>query len=325
MNEHLPGIIISTIIAVLFFISTAFLALTNTTITIFNSLDPSILINLIFNTNFLLFLITLSTGISMILLTAKMYNYKFATIFSITGIFFGTIVGFIVFNQLNYLLILIIAIIGVVISIKNLTKKEEELKYLKILRSGSSTAGKIILFLAIAIFLQLVIINSANQKELEENFTSNILNMTLGDSKSLNDSINAPLVDLVILTQQQTIHSILQNPTYKKLETKNDTDTQTFIATMNALNTQMNSKEYKQLYQTQINDNSKTINLQEGIIKNSPMLELLSKNAWIVYAISGLITALFVGGLIVKNLSGIIYVLIVSLINFVKEEQKREE
>ncbi|HNV01161.1 MAG TPA: hypothetical protein PKK60_01905 [archaeon] len=320
MDEKIIGGILSFISSIFFFLTTYFLSATNQTIEIFNTINPIPLTNLIFNENFILFLISASIAFSLLLIISKIYNYHYSSIFCGTSIFLGSIIGLVIFNQMNYLLILIITVIGVIISIKTLNQKEEELKYLKTMRSATNTMGKIILFISIAIFLQLLIINLPKQEEFEKNFVKDIMTTTIGDNNNLN-SVKTPMIELAITSQSQTIDLIMNTPPYKKLEDKNDLDIKIFILTMNDLNKKINSKEYKNLYENQLQNNTELPNLTIELMKNSPLIKDFSKLSWIMYAISGLFVSLFIGGIIIKNLSAIIYTIIITIKNKLNEKK----
>lgn len=319
MDERIPGIILAIILTISLFISLYFLAIKKITIDSINTINPLELLKIFFSTNFILFLITISISFAIILLIAKIYNYKFASIFISAGMIIGPIIGLLIFNQFFLTPLLLIIIIGVIFSIKNLTKKEEELKYFKTLRSGINVTQKIILIFSIGLFLQLAIMNLDKQEFYETEFPKELVNLTVGNSKSIEETTKEPLIDLVILTQKQTMNTIINNNSYQSLKDKNDTDVQTFILTIDSINTQINSKEYKEVYEKEFGKNFQNMDFGQDIIKSSPLMKNLSKNAWLIYAISGLLSALFIGGLIVKNISSLIYTLIVTILNAIKK------
>ncbi|MCX6801198.1 MAG: hypothetical protein NTZ73_03340 [Candidatus Diapherotrites archaeon] len=318
MEQKIEGAILSAVLAITLIVSAFTFSLTGIKISNFNTLNVIPLTQLTFSANFGIFLLISALSIAIILMIAKKFfgknnSFFYATIFAETGFIAGAAIGAIIFKLTDFLVPALFICIGIPIGIKLLEAREKELKVFVSFRAGSEAAGKIALFAAIGFFIYLIVINSANSKEYEANFTSDLINATVGDQGNLKEQIMNAQIDATIQTQKALLNQLGSTQQFNVLREKTDADTIAYVAMADAINEQINSDEYRATLTTAM-QNELAKNAGSGdmasAIENALPLKKIAPYAWIIYPIVAFLFVLFVSGLVTGNLAGIYYALI---------------
>ena len=313
----LPGAILSLILAVAIFISAWAFSLTGITINHFLTLNTIPLIEKCLQAPFLIFLVISALPIAIILLIGKKFaigqnSFICALVFSETGFIAGTLAGTIAFGLTEFLAPALFIGLGIPLGITILSAREKELKKLVSFRAGTGAAGKIALFAAIGLFIYLIIIASADAKKYEENFTSDLINATVGDQGNLKEQIINAQIDATIQTQKALLSQLGNTPQFNALRGKADADTIAYVAMVDAINEQTNSDEYRTTLMTEVK-NELAKNAGNGdiasAIENALPLKKIAPYAWIIYPMVAFLSAFFFSGFVTGNLAGFYYAL----------------
>jgi hypothetical protein len=322
MENRIKGLILSILILALALTTAFFFSLSQAKIDLLFTPNVIPLLKVLLSTNFMFFLLSGSVTIALILITIRMLETKEAILFSCAGYLLGGILGCVIFGMMEYLLAVAFGMIGVILAAKMLNEKEQELKYMQTIRSGAFASGKIITLFAVGFLIFMLIIAYPNQKVYEDKFTEEILNFTIGNTQTLKEQITSPLTDLIIKTQKTTILGIKSAPTYTALQTTSDPEDLAFVMTMNAIEQEIDKKEYETLVKSQLQQSTAQLDFGKEILKDIPFVSLTAKNAWLIYCVSGFILILIMGNLIIKNISTILYWVLVKII---PKKQNNEE
>jgi len=315
MKQTTAAFVLSAIIFVSILVGAYFFAASGITLGMLLTINAMPLVKAMLSINFALFVVMSGTAVAGIITLAKTQNSNNTLMFLEVAYLAGICGSVLIFNLLDFVLALGFGAIGIYFAATMLTSKEAELKKWAIARSGAASAGKITLFIAVGLFLSIIILTAQNQAYYEKNFVSDLLSITIGDSSTLKDSLNEPLVETMIQTQQQTVQAIMATPQYVALEQKSDAEVLGFVATMDSIETQMKTKQYKDTILQEISSQSNSLDIGEGIIAQMPMIKIAAQYAWILYAIEGLILLLFIGGLFTKNIAALIYFVLEKIFN----------
>jgi hypothetical protein len=310
MDEQISVIIFSIILLITTIISGLFFSLTGIKLESFLTINLFPVLDKFLTIEFLLFILFASITLSMILFIIKKFNLKMAIIITSIGYIVGLVITTILFGLTLFLIPLSFGLIGIIISIFTQDKKEKEYKSMPLLRSGINSSGKIIFFIAVGFLLFTLIITVGNKSDYEQNFSKDVLSLTIGDNGTLQDSVSKPIINSIIESQKQTITNVKNLSGYSELSEKNDIDILTFIANLDGMEAMINSEEYKSLILEQLEKEQKNTDLGKTMLDNLPLINQISIYTWLIYPLLLFMIILGIGNLIVKNLAGIIYYII---------------
>ncbi len=302
----LPGVILSILVAVFVALGAYFFSLAHITVKMFLTINAFPLINSILTMNFLLFLICAAVSIAMMLVIGRRYSFTGALALTIIPYFVGAAIGTFFFGLNEFFIPIAGIIIGLPVGIKFLAEKEDELRYLKRPRAGGSAAGRIIT-IASLIFALFLLLQTLPQKEaLREEFVPELLMMTIGDKDlTMGDSFRLQLAESIAAQQVSTIDLMLNQTPLKNLSAKNDQDAQDLISSLNATKLNFEGDAFKKDVADKLQ--SQDLDLGKELLNKFPMIELVSRFAWLMYPFTALVTLMFIGGLITRNLAALFY------------------
>jgi len=308
MNQNQIGILLALILAILLAISGFLFKLTGLTIELFLTINVLPIANVFLSVYFIGFLIASSLSVAIIIIITNRLNQKKALLFALIGYIIGIIILLLFFVQIELIFVLLFCGLGIVLSIKTYIKEEET--FTKKFKSGASIAGKIVLFFGIGIFITILLITLPNASEYEDNFSKDIVESFIGGD---NQTISAPLVASLGELQKETIASTQQTQEYKIMQSKNDSDFFNFEMKLEELKLMYTSDEYSKLIAentSKIIEDSKS---KPGFDLELPFVKDIAKYAWLIYALIAFASVLFIGELIIKNLSALIYAILSKL------------
>lgn len=317
MDDNVTVGIYLSILIIIIIISGYFFSLTGIRLENFLTINLFPLIDSVLTINFLIFIIFASISLSIIGLIIRKFKTKIAMILSSTGYTIGIIISCAIFGLFDFLIPLLFGIIGIVFATITQDKKEKEYKSMPILRSGMASSGKIISFIAIGAVLFTLTMTLTNQSSYEKNFTDGFLSLSIGEEGDLQSTIKEPLINAIVDSQKQTINSIKNLNSFSKLNEKNDSEVLTFLIEFQTFEATINSEAYKQIMEEQF-DLQQDQGISEKIMTTIPLVNNLSKMAWLFYTLTIFIFILMIGNLLVKNISGIIYSIVIF---YIKEKE----
>ncbi|MCX6803595.1 MAG: hypothetical protein NTY48_03415 [Candidatus Diapherotrites archaeon] len=180
IKDFIPGLILTLLLVASVVGGCYFFSLTGITIQMFLTINEFALFNTMLGLNFIYFILLSSLSLALIMALGRKYIFKFSLIFGFVGYIIGAVVGIFLFNLLDFTFPILCLLIGIPLGTKYLAKKEEESKYMPLLRSGASAAGRIITIFAILFMLMLFFITIQTKDTLKENFVPEMLKMTIG-------------------------------------------------------------------------------------------------------------------------------------------------
>ncbi len=314
MDNYLTTIALTITLIISIISANFFFALTKITLDSFLTINVFPLINAMISFEFIMFLIFVSLSIACILVIIKHANLQYALGFSLIGYVLGITLGTIIFGNIGFLIPLLIATGGIPLAFESLNKKEREYKSLPTLRSGISAANKMIMLTAAGLLIFIMIITFPAQETYEQEFAAQILSTTIGDTQTFGGMLQTPMIKVIIDSQKQTLDSVKKMPGFSQFENKNDPDILTFVTNFNTFNNMVNSKNYVTTITDQFSAQTENQELNKQLLEQIPIINEVAKLSWLVYALEAFIMVMFIGNLIVKNLAGLIYILINYLI-----------
>jgi hypothetical protein len=314
MDNYFTTIALTIILIISIISANFFFAATTITLDHFLTVNAFPLINAMISMEFIAFLFFVSLAIACILVIISHANTQYALGFSLAGYALGVTIGTIIFGNVGFLIPLLLAAGGIPLALESLKKKEKEYNSLPKLRSGMNAAGKIVILTGVGLLLFILIITFPIQEQYEHEFTAEILNTTIGENNNFGEMLQTPMIDVIINSQKQTLTSVKKMPGFSEFENKQDSDVLTFINSFNTFENMINSNSHKETITSQFNQQKENQELNTQLLEQLPIISELSKLAWLMYGFSAFILVLFIGNLIVKNVAGLLYVLINYLI-----------
>lgn len=313
MDERIPGVILAILLFIWVIATGYFFSLTGISTQLFMTINSFPLLEKLLTGNFLAFIFSASICMGLILTLGRKYLFAPSLLFIGSGLILGILINFLLFQKMmiDFALPILMLIIGIPLGVRYLKEKEHELQYLVSIRSGTSAAGRILIFACAGLLLYLILIGSLNQAELEKNFVPEFLSISVGNGIKLSDQFADQFATSIALQQQATIAEIQKLPELTNLSEKNDSDGLMLITKLEAIQTQFKSTDFKNSISTQLK--AQKIDLGTEIIKQLPIISLMAKYCWILYAISGFIMMVFICNLIVKTISAIIYAVLLMI------------
>ncbi|MFA5763277.1 MAG: hypothetical protein WC915_00520 [archaeon] len=310
MDNYITTIALTITLIISIISANFFFSITKITLDHFLTINVFPLINAMISFEFIMFLIFVSLSIACILLIIKHANLQYALGFSLVGYVLGVTLGTILFGNVGFLVPLLLAAGGIPLAFESLIKKEKEYKSLPTLRSGISAANKIIILSAVGLLIFILVITFPAQDIYEQRFATQILSTTIGDAQTFGGMLQTPMVKIIVDSQKQTLNSIKKMPGFNQFENKNDADVLTFVTNFNTFDNMVNSDTYITTITDQFAAQTENQELNKQLLEQIPIINEIAKLAWLLYAIEAFILVMFIGNLIVKNLAGLMYILI---------------
>ena len=308
MDQNYLGIVLASVLAVLIVICGFLFSLTGLMIDFYLTINFLPIANVFLSTYFIGFLILSSFCLAIIIFIASKLEQQKALIFSLAGYLIGVTIILIFFIQIELIFLLLFCGFGIALGIKTHVKEEET--FSKNFKSGTSISGKVVLFFGIGIFVTILLITLPSASEYESNFSKDIVNSFVGGD---NSALSAPLISSIGQLQKETLQAAQQTQEYKLMQSKNDSDFFKFEMKLEELKVLYTSDEYAKII---AESTSKIIENSESppsLNFELPFVNDLAKYAWLIYALIAFASVLFIGELIIKNLSALIYAILSKL------------
>ncbi|MFA6268489.1 MAG: hypothetical protein WCW13_03365 [archaeon] len=310
MDDRIPGAILSVLLFIWAIITIFFFTSTGITTNNFMTINLAPLMQEMLTTNFIAFIVSISITLGLILVLGRKYKFKYSIVFIYPPIILGLLASFFLFQKtiLNFGIPIIGLLIGILIGVRFIANKENELKYLKTFRAGAFSTDKILLIGIVVFFLYLIILGSAQKEELKNGFVTDFLGVTVGDGISIGETFQVQFAGAIALQQQSAIDQVLSMQEMKNLTAKNDPDGLLLAAKLEAMKAVVVSDDFKKGIANQLK--AQNIDFGKEITKQIPLITTIAQSAWIMYPILALITLLFISNIIIKNLTGLVYAII---------------
>jgi hypothetical protein len=319
MDSKIKMIIFFLTETLLWFGAAFMLSKTGITIASFMSINTFPLLGSILSMNFFIFILLIAMALGISLFSSKELNFKYAASSAFIASFLGLAVGSVILGSQEFIIPIIGGCIGLVLGIRFVPRREEELRYLKSIRAGNMGAGKATGIALIFLFLLLISVGFTNSEKYSTAFIPELLSITIGDGNSFISSIEEPLAQLAVMGSKQTLEMLKATPQFSALKEKNDVDGKGLTMIIEAASTDTAINATKEIVKTELRKQGTTINTTTELVSQMPMVKTVTQLIWVLYAMS----ALIIGGLlatIVNALAAILYVLLTSISNF---KQKR--
>jgi len=308
MDQTHLGIILATILTILIIVDGFLFNLTGITLDYFLTINLLPTANVFLSAYFIGFLIVVSLSLSIIIIIVNKLEQQKAMIFTLLGYIIGIIILLAFFIQIELIFALLFCGFGIALSIKTYNKEEET--FTKHFKSGASLAGKTVLFFGIGIFITILLITLPNADEYEQNFSKDIVEGFIGGD---NSALSAPLISSLGQLQKETLLAVQQTPEYKLMKSKNDSDFFNFEMKIEELKLLYTSDEYSKIIAENTSKITESNGINPKLNPDLPFVKNVAKYAWLVYALIAFASVLFIGELIIKNLSAFIYAILSKL------------
>ncbi|MDD2531150.1 MAG: hypothetical protein PHY04_01570 [Candidatus ainarchaeum sp.] len=320
MRNNFTGIIFSLIILISFVMGGYFFSQTQISLNSFLTINIGPLFESIISLDFLLFCVSISIGLGVMISLGSFYEIKKATIFATGSYLLSIIITVILFNLYDFLAPLLISAFTIVFCIKSL-QKAREYKIFPILRIGIYSSSQFFLIFSTAFFF-LLFFNSINQiSYLESNFSNEILGSTIGNEVTLSDQFTLQLAQAIAKNQSDTIELMQNQEELLRMTDEGITDALIYNQKLSAYKTAYSEEEYIQKIAETMKNNQ--LNIGEEIVNKFPIIKLMAKYAFLLYPLSAFLLILFIGNIIIKNLAGLIFSGIVKYYPNIEETEKK--
>lgn len=232
--------------------------------------------------NFILFLVLFPTTLAIGIAGAKIFDPRTAKLFGILGVVLGELISVGLYPQLlNLAIVGLFYIVGIFLCIETASVKKEEVKQFADFRISNSALGSAFMIMGLGIVIFGAMATYSMNPQLVQDFEKKLLKGDLVQGINLAD-VSA---DVVIQTQQQDYHQLVNLPQYQKLESKQDPDVQEFVFAVNTAAGLLSSPEYKKQVMDELNKQQKSPEskntfqtLKEGI----PVIQQLEDYYWVL-------------------------------------------
>lgn len=320
MKNPITGILFAVAFFVCFIMSGYFFSLTNITLNSFLTINSINLIDSIMTLNFLLFCISTSIGLGIIISMGSFYNLKEASMISIPAYVLSVLVLIVAFNLTSFFAPLLLGVFAIPICFMSI-QKAREMKTFPILRAGIYSSGKFVLIIGIALFTTLLIIGLMQSQELEKNFTTDLLSTMVGDNLTLSDQFVLEFAQSIATQQVNTIDLMLEQKELQNLIESDSLDAINYHQKLLAYKDAYKGEEYKTKLATDLKNNQ--TNFGEEFVTKFPILNTIAKYSFILYPIFAFMLFITIGNIIINNLAGLVFSGIVKYVPDKEETEKK--
>lgn len=316
MDEKVRAGILSFITCISIIIAGYFLNQTGLKLSMFLTINTSPLFGALLSVNFVLFMVFSAIALGIAFVTVKKTETTLAIGFITTSYIIGAIICLIAFGQIDFFIPVILAAIGLPITLSLLKGKEKELKYLQNIRASASVAHKLVLFISIGLGISILSSTIPMQKELEENFLDDFSKITFGEGVTMDDLLVERFAEQIIVSENMLIEQIKDFKEIDNLKEQNNPDGIIIDQKLDSLKASLNSGATKQSFINQLKEAK--IAPSKEILGQMPLIKAIQSTAWFFYALIAFGVASFFGNLIIVNLAAATYALIMKI--FPKDE-----
>jgi hypothetical protein len=284
--------------------------------------------------NTLLFFLTFSMPIAIAAALAKRTEKITLVITSMFASLAALIIIMALFSQLQSLWIAaVFYIISLPLAIETASTRYEELKRRVTARASWSTAGKMVSITSIGLFVMtMAAIVPEHEAYLEkfEDFAQDMARDFLSENspEKLGEGLGSSLAGMLVQRDIAAADSLMENPAFQKLREKQDLEVQLFVAAVEAQKTRLESPEYKEEIEQQIevqltplvSDSTgqalESIDIVESMREMLPVIKVLEKimplGIWIGLMLALAITGIFsFVAMLLSKTTAVAYALIV--------------
>ena len=251
----------------------------------------------------------------------KMEVYKIGLIGTIIGLLISTIIfGF----TLDAIVVSFFFLISIVVLIETANFKKDELKHLITFRTASAASRKAFFLLGISLLLISATDGIQNQDKYVDELGDMVMNIAFANAGGGSDPAELA-ADLLIRTQKETIDGLMALSTFTVLRNKEDVDVKTFVASMDNLADNVDSRETRQATIDKIKERQGTaqsILTFDFVRDQSPLIDMVANYYWLLTAFSVFFMFIFYVNLIAGNVAGLYASIIRKLIELKEEVVK---
>lgn len=320
MKSYVQGIFFSIAFLLCFIMGGYFFSLTNITLNSFLTINSLPLIDSILSINFLLACISTSIGLGILVSLGSFYELKRACIVSIPFYVLSVLIVTLAFSQSSFFAPLLLGGFAIPICFMSI-QKAREMKTFPILRAGIYSTGKFILVIGGALFLVLLVIGFFQSGELEDKFTEELLSTMIGNNLTLSDEFTLQLSSSIAMQQESVIDLMLDQEELQKLIESDSIDAINYEQKLLAYKDAYASKEHQLKIATDLKNNK--INFGEEFLTKFPILTTFAKYSFILYPLSAFILFMFIGNIILKNIAGLIFSIMIKYVPDGEETEKK--
>jgi len=239
------------------------------------------------STNFIMFLLLFPLTIGLTVIHCKTEENKINSfIVTISGALIGLVLSLLLFvNMQEFILIGVFYLIALFLTVETIYVKLAELKKYISLRLLGTAIHKTGTIIAIGLFLVVAMTVYENQEIYSEQIDNQLLKIAGGDQAK--EPLTDYTIDLLIQSQQQTVNQMTELPTFDALETSVDPNAMAFHAGIVLLKDKINSAEYRQQIEKEINKKQDVSDEQlkgvlESVKQQMPLFGLITEFLWLI-------------------------------------------
>ncbi len=261
------------------------------TLELLSGFDLGLIASVLFSEYFLGFAILLPLPHALASVLSKKIEQKELTVIAVGGSAIGMILALLFFPNLsNYLIACILYIVSFVAVIEISFIKRMELKKWIWLRTLSSASRKGLGIVTAGLFIAMLLFTLPNNEANAEKFQEQIFDMALSQGSNTGNLSNT-IADLLVENQKQTLNTVVNNPLFKNIKDKQDTDVQLFVAAITEIEKQIDSPAYSELVKQQIDERMNSasgnkIDIQNAVKSQFPLFGIMLEWLWLIQTLS---------------------------------------
>jgi hypothetical protein len=237
--------------------------------------------------NLILFLVFFPLTVALIVIQCKIEEHKSRSfIVSLGGTVTALIFSLIFFSNLQeYLLVGLFYVGGIALTVELIHVKKLELKKYVSLRLLGTGIHKTTILIAIGIFLLVSLTIYENQEFYSEQIDIQLLEIAAGNQTK--EQLNEMVAEGLIESQKQTAEQVIALPSFQALKTSSDPNAVEFHSALLELKKYMDSPEYKQKIEEEINKQTSLSEEQlkevlQSVKSQMPVFKLITDYLWLI-------------------------------------------
>ncbi len=304
MQVLFVGLIAVSVIVWGYFLSTSNLFLSE----VFN-FDLAQTIENVKSTGFILFVLLFPSTIGIVVVSCNFFTKREAQMSALAGSFMGFAVLLLLFPRLSeFAVAALFYLLGMWLMIETVYLKKLELKKWVQFRVTTGAAQRLASLTAIGLFIGTILFVFPQQETFKEQMEEKLLDIALQQQGTR--QLNEYTADLMIENQKQTIERITRMPAYAALRGVEDQRVHVFLLGMDALETEMNSPEFREKVVAEIRkaqegkiDKEMASMVFEKVKTQMPWYGFLTDYFWILSAFLATSVFLLLGNFVFRFLA----------------------
>jgi len=260
--------------------------------------------DLLLSPEFWLFVLFFSLANGLFLFIFEQFERKLALASAIIASALAVGLSFALFEVMQKLVVVFaFYMIGLIVAEEFVKMRLTELKRLRAWRAASAGMGKVIVIMALGLFITGVLIVMPQQERYWEQVNEVLV-------KTLLKAGTGTTADAMVASQRYLMQNILNSKQFMAIRSSSSPEDQNFALYMGILANKIFSKEYRENAAKQVEKTLEDKKAIGNVMSKMPFADLLKKLIFVLLPLNSTLMFWFFGQVIIKNISSIIAALV---------------